>query len=145
MRSGPPILLVEDDDIDTEIVLDLIADAGIRNTVLTARDGEEALRILQDGRVQEPCIMLLDLNMPRMNGFEFLERVRSERGNGHSVIFVLTTSDRPEDIATAYRYDIAGYIVKDDTSSLIRMLGEYCDINRFPPPDAMDAPAAESA
>lgn len=132
MPKKPAILLVEDDDIDTEIVLDLIADAGISNPVITARDGQQALESLTTGGVQQPCLILLDLNMPRMNGLEFLDRID---GNGlaHNVVFVLTTSDRPEDIAAAYRHRIAGYVVKDDTPSLVGLLEKYCNINRFPP------------
>lgn len=133
-QALPSILLVEDDDIDTEIVLDLLADNGVSNPVVTARDGQEALDALHSGDIAQPCLILLDLNMPRMNGLEFLEHVRADKDTGQDIVFVLTTSDRPEDVAAAYRHNVAGYVVKDDAAELVNLLGAYCTINRFPAP-----------
>jgi CheY-like chemotaxis protein len=82
------------------------------NTVLRARDGREALELLRTGAVPAPYIILLDLNMPRMNGLEFLQTLRTDPLLTHAVVFVLTTSKSDEDLVAAYRNHVAGYVFK---------------------------------
>lgn len=111
------ILLVEDDDVDTEVVIRAFQKNNIPNTIITASDGVEALAILRatgaDG-IDKPYIILLDLNMPRMNGFEFLEEIRSDANLKDSIIFVLTTSEAEKDRTRSYEKNIAGYLSKSN-------------------------------
>ncbi len=80
--------------------------------------------MLQARLVAEPWIVLLDLNMPRMTGLEFLRRIRADPALTGTVIFVLTTSKADEDIAAAYRDHIAGYILKQLIADDYRAFGE---------------------
>lgn len=135
------ILLVEDDDIDAEAIRRAFKKARIANPVVVARDGIDALHILRGtddkARLEVPFLILLDLNMPRMNGSEFLEELRSDEELNQSIVFVLTTSDDDRDILNAYDNHVAGYIVKsragDDFLEMIGMLEHYWRIIEFPP------------
>lgn len=88
-------------------------------------------------RFPRPYLILLDLNMPRMNGIEFLEEVRKDADLRDSIIFVLTTSDDDRDKVAAYDKNVAGYIVKakagEDFLKLIEMLDNYLTFVEFPP------------
>ena len=79
---------------------------------------------------------MLDIRMPRMDGFEFLQELRADTRLSRSIVFVLTTSTDPKDIDQAYEYAIAGYIPKDqitnDFSNLISLLRNYCSLVKFP-------------
>lgn len=110
------VLLVEDDDVAAESVMRSLQRAGITCPVTWAEDGQAALDVLR-GRIPErraprPRLILLDLNMPRMNGFEFLEAVRADPKLKDEVIFVLTTSSADTDRSRAYNENVAGYMVK---------------------------------
>lgn len=111
------LLLVEDDAIDVMTVERMLRKQHIANPLFVARDGVEALEMLrgQGGRqpVPAPFLILLDLNMPRMNGLEFLTELRRDPQHQRATVFVLTTSDAPEDRLAAYEHRVAGYIVKD--------------------------------
>lgn len=136
MAQNIPILLVEDDEIDIELVRRMLKKANVANPLHTARDGTEALEVLrgQNGRdkLPQPCLILLDINMPRMNGFELLEKMRGDADMKRNVVFMLTTSARDEDVMAAYDLQAAGYILKKDTEALAGILHEYCRINAFP-------------
>lgn len=110
------ILLVEDDDVAAEAVIRSIKKNSLNFPVTIAVDGIDALQILRDElperKIQRPFLVLLDLNMPRMNGFEFLQEVRSDDKLRDIVVFVLTTSDADSDRSRAYHENIAGYMVK---------------------------------
>lgn len=114
------ILLVDDDDIAVENVLRSMKKLGINFPVVVADDGQDALDILHDKhpekKIKSPYVVLLDLNMPRMNGFEFLETIRDDSELQSIAVFVLTTSDSNVDRAKAYKENIAGYMVKDTTT-----------------------------
>ncbi|WP_203290737.1 response regulator [Maricaulis parjimensis] len=110
------ILLVEDDDIDAEAVQRSLTKRRLANPVIRARNGREALDMLRgktDGvTVRAPFIILLDLNMPVMNGLEFLAEVRADPVLHSAVIMVLTTSNAERDRAEAYEHNVAAYILK---------------------------------
>jgi CheY-like chemotaxis protein len=131
-----PILLVEDDEIDTETIKRILRKEKITNPLFCATDGVEALAILKNGKgkqaIAQPCVVLLDINMPRMNGLEFLEQLRKDEQLKKNVIFILTTSGRNEDKEMAYNLGIAGYVLKENMGRLIEMLGCYCQINELP-------------
>lgn len=130
-----PILLVEDDEIDTETIKRILRKERIANPLYCANDGVEALELLKRGNggaIPQPCVILLDINMPRMNGLEFLEHMRSDEKLKKNITFVLTTSGRNEDKETAYNLSVAGYVLKENMGRLIEMLGRYCQINELP-------------
>lgn len=127
------IILVEDDDVAAESVMRSFKQAGIQHPVTWVEDGAAALDVLrgQDParKAPRPRLVLLDLNMPRMNGFEFLEAVRGDPDLKHEVIFVLTTSSEEADKNRAYQDNIAGYMVKSAVgpqfAKLIALLEGY--------------------
>lgn len=120
-------LIVDDDQVSVMAIKRALKKLKIINPVLVARDGQEALDLLNGECAKEtllpPFLITLDLNMPRMDGFEFLEAVRMNPKLHHAIVFVLTTSDAPRDIDEAYSKNVAGYIVKDDLGeSIMRAL-----------------------
>lgn len=131
-------LIVDDDHVSVMAIRRALTQLRFTNPIEVARDGQEALDRLRDpnGGVPTPYIILLDLNMPRMGGLEFLSQVRRDQELRESVVFVLTTSDAPSDVADAYRHLVAGYIVKENTFATLRdaisMLGAYVQIVRLP-------------
>jgi CheY-like chemotaxis protein len=134
------VLIVDDDDVATEGVLRSFRKSQINCATVTAEDGLEALEVLRGQNPQksiaEPMIILLDLNMPRMNGFEFLEALRADEVLRSKVVFVLTTSARDTDMARAYAENIAGYMVKSSVgpqfSRLASFLGKYAEAVKLP-------------
>ncbi len=136
-------LIVDDDDVSVMAVERAIRRLRLTNPIERARDGAEALdRLRAEGadRVRRPYIILLDLHMPRMTGLEFLGHVRRDALLRGSVVFMMTTSDAPSDIARAYDKMVAGYIIKDDAvgsmKSAMEMLGAYISIVRLPAAEA---------
>lgn len=126
------ILLVEDDDVDAETVIRGFRAARIANTITVARDGVEALQKLRgNGKaaLPRPNVVLLDLNMPRMNGIEFLQNLRQDSDFDDTVVFVLTTSTAEEDRIRSYKQHIAGYMVKSEVGpsfkKAVTMLEHY--------------------
>ncbi|NIA70697.1 response regulator transcription factor [Pelagibius litoralis] len=109
-------LLVEDDEVDVMCIQRAFRDLKIANPMVVARNGIEGLAVLrgEDGfeKVQKPFIVLLDLNMPMMNGIEFLDAVRDDPDLKTAVVFVLTTSKHDRDRVSAYERNVAGYVVK---------------------------------
>ncbi|MEM8865338.1 MAG: response regulator [Planctomycetota bacterium] len=138
------ILLVEDDKIDAEAIRRAFIKARIANPLEVVFDGVEALKRLRgtDGveKMQQPYLILLDLNMPRMNGIEFLEEIREDDDLRSSIVFVLTTSDDDRDKLAAYDKQVAGYMVKskagEDFVKLISMLDHYWRVVEMPPEKA---------
>lgn len=135
------VLLVEDDDIDAEAVLIAFRDRRIANPVTVVTDGVYALEALrgndQTPPFPRPYLILLDLNLPRMDGIEFLEVIRHDPQLKDSIVFVLTTSDDDRDKVAAYQRFVAGYIVKsrvgDDFIKVVEMLDTYWRVIEFPP------------
>ncbi len=130
------ILLVEDDDVDAMSVKRAFARMRIANPIIRAKDGIEALEILQGGNIKHPYLILLDLNMPRMGGIELLNHIRNDSKLETSVVFVLTTSKDDEDKLAAYKQHIAGYIVKERLDEgfeeLVKMLDHYWKLVELP-------------
>jgi CheY-like chemotaxis protein len=127
------ILLIEDDDVAAEAVVRGLRKHSFEFPIVVAEDGREALDILRGTHatehIEKPYLALLDLNMPRMSGTEFLQQLRIDPQLHATVVFVLTTSGAETDRARAYRHTIAGYIVKSavgpQCSKLARFLTEY--------------------
>lgn len=134
------ILLVEDDEVDVMAVKRAFRELKIANPLFEARDGIEALEMLRgsNGRqaLPHPCIILLDLNMPRMGGLEFLEELRKDPELRTSVVFVMTTSAAEEDRINAYHHNIAGYVLKHSAGrsflDAVSMLDHYWRVVELP-------------
>lgn len=142
MDSRPlNILLVEDDDLDVMNVERAFKKNNIRNPLYVARDGVEALKMLRgaDGAPplpRERRIILLDLNMPRMGGIEFLRELRKDSDLAATTVIVLTTSGEERDKVEAYKLNVAGYILKPVTLSafveIMATLNKYWTVNELP-------------
>jgi len=132
------ILIVDDDEIDVQSFKRTFAKLKIANPVYRARDGVEGLEILRSRNVPAPYIILLDINMPRMNGLEFLNQLRQDPMLTSAVVFILTTSVADEDIFEAYRLHVAGYIPKQEMDSqfltVIGFLDHYWRVVELPHP-----------
>ena len=118
VNDGKPlnILLVEDDQVDVMNVQRAFKKSRITNPLWTAENGIEALEKLRGGKIPlHRLLVLLDLNMPRMNGIEFLKEIRADGDLRHLPVVVLTTSDDERDRIEAYNLNVAGYIVKPVT------------------------------
>ncbi len=130
------ILLVEDDDGDAKGVQRAFQKAKLRNPIHRAVDGIEAVTMLRGGEIPCPRILLVDLNMPRMNGLEFVRTLRSDQELRQSVIFILTTSEREEDKIAAYNLNVSGYVSKakaaEDFQNLVQLLDDYNRIVSLP-------------
>ncbi|MGI9043711.1 MAG: response regulator [Gemmatimonadaceae bacterium] len=112
------ILLVEDDEVDVMNVRRAFERNNVSNPLFVAGNGIEALEILRNGTVpRERRLILLDLNMPRMNGIEFLEELRSDPDLAMTPVVVLTTSNDDQDKIDAYNLNVAGYLLKPVTFS----------------------------
>jgi CheY-like chemotaxis protein len=115
------ILLVEDDEVDVMTVQRAFKKGNINNPLYIAGNGIEALAMLrgQSGIVPamptERRIILLDLNMPKMNGLEFLQELRADPAIRQTPVVVLTTSNEEQDRIQAYDLNVAGYILKPIT------------------------------
>lgn len=127
------IVLIDDDDVARESVTRSLRKHGVAFPVFTAEDGRAGLDLLRGGgpggRLRGRVIVVLDLNMPRMNGFEFLRELRADEKLRRTVVFVLTTSDSDSDRLRAYQENIAGYMVKSAVgpqfSKLAQLLQAY--------------------
>lgn len=130
------LFIVDDDDIDAIALERALRKLRLLNTVQRARDGQEALDLLRAGAISTPYIILLDLNMPRMNGLEFLQALRADPTLTHSVVFVLTTSKSDEDLVSAYRKHVAGYVLKQhmdrDFLEVIGLIEHYWRLVELP-------------
>jgi len=110
------ILLVEDDQVDVMNVRRAFEKNRIANPLFVAGNGLEALEMLRSGRMpDERRIVLLDLNMPRMSGLEFLREIRADPALHSTVVIVLTTSNDERDKIEAYNLNVAGYLLKPVT------------------------------
>jgi CheY-like chemotaxis protein len=135
MPDHPPysVLVVDDDDVAAEAVARGMRKHALQCQIVTAEDGVVALQILRGEHptlhISKPHLVLLDLNMPRMSGLEFLRALRADDRLRATVVFVLSTSDSGADRAGAYRECVAGYLVKSGLGpqlrGLARLLTEY--------------------
>ena len=139
-EKGINILLVEDDDGDAKAMDRAFTRAKIANPLRRAIDGVEALEILrgENGKekIAHPFLLLIDLNMPRMNGIQLLQALRADPTLRRAVAFVLTTSKREEDKIAAYDFNVAGYIHKqtadEDIKNLVNLIDCYWRIVEMP-------------
>ncbi len=110
--SRNPILLIEDDDVDAMTLRRAFRDIGVANPLVRAENGEVGLAKLADPSLGHPCVILLDLNMPIMNGIEFLRVVKSHPQWRRIPVIVLTTSREAQDKIASFDLSVAGYMTK---------------------------------
>ena len=136
MRNTKPVLLVEDDAIDAMTVRRAFRDLKLGNPLAHVTNGEEALQYLGKEENPKPCVILLDLNMPRMNGVEFMKVAKADPVLRRIPIVVLTTSTDDRDIVESYKLSVAGYIVKPvdykKFVEAIKMIDVYWTLNELP-------------
>lgn len=133
------ILLVEDDKIDAKAFLRAMKKLKITNPITVARDGVEAWELLKgygETRFERPNLVILDINMPRMNGLELLRKIREDAELHNLVVFVLTTSNDDQDKFEAYDLNVAGYMLKSDLGSsfigAVNLVEQYWRVVEFP-------------
>lgn len=136
MKEGKPILLVEDDVVDMMSVKRALRDLNVTNPFFHTENGEEALAFLRSGKNPVPAIILLDLNMPRMNGFEFLKIVKKDENLRRIPVIILTTSKAELDKAQTYDLGVAGYMIKpvdyQQFVEVMRTISAYWTISELP-------------
>ena len=112
MQDNDPIMLVEDDIVDAMTVKRALKELHILNDVVHTNNGEEALAYLRNPDNVRPCIILMDINMPKMNGIEFLKEARLDPALNSIPVVMLTTSGNDRDILESFHLNAAGYMVK---------------------------------
>ena len=144
MRSLRPILLVDDSARDRELVVDALTEAHVANEIVQLEDGEEALAWLSRAgafahRPQaDPCVVLLDLKMPKVDGLEVLKAAKADPHLRLLPIVVMTSSREESDLLSSYRLGANAYVVKPldfhDFADAIRGVGAFWAIVNEPPP-----------
>lgn len=134
--TDKPILLVEDDQVDVMTVKRALKEIKVANPVVNLENGEEALNYLRDPAKPKPCIILLDLNMPIMNGIEFLEVVKHDALLRRIPVVVLTTSGEQQDKVNSFDLGVAGYMAKPvdyrQFVEVMRTIDAYWTISEVP-------------
>lgn len=134
------LVVIDDDEVDREVVRRALRKIGSDTPMIEAENGIEALQLLRgtadNAPLAKPYVIILDLNMPQMNGFEFLDELRSDSSLRYTPIFILSTSDATIDKEQAYRRCISGYIVKsqrnDGFLEAMTMLDRYHRVTELP-------------
>ena len=128
------ILIVEDDLIDAKAFIRAMQKLKIGNPVVHATDGVEGWEMLQT--MERPNMVILDINMPRMNGLELLRKIRADEKLRDTIVFMLTTSNADEDKFEAYDLHVAGYMLKSDMGnsfvSAVTLVENYWKVVEFP-------------
>lgn len=138
MSGSPALLLVEDDADDRELTVMALRESAIANPIEIARDGQEALAYLADAARPLPAVVLLDLNLPRINGLEVLTRLREQPRTRLLPIVVLTSSDEESDRLSSYVNGANAYVRKPvafaEFARAVHTLGLFWLVLNRPPP-----------
>jgi len=136
MKNSRRILLIEDDQVDALTVKRILRELSAGDRLDIVSDGEQALEFLKDPVQPRPSIILLDLNMPRMNGIEFLQIVKNEESLKMIPVVVVTTSKGGQDIADSFGLGVAGYMVKpvnyQKFVEIITTIDRYWSLSELP-------------
>jgi CheY-like chemotaxis protein len=131
-----PILLVEDDEVDIMTIKRALKEIHVVNPVMSQENGEQALAYLRDPANEKPCIILLDLNMPVMNGIEFLQVAKNDDELKRFPVVVLTTSEEQQDKVNSFNFSVAGYMAKPvdyrQFVEVMRSIDLYWSISELP-------------
>ncbi|MDT8387859.1 MAG: response regulator [Thiogranum sp.] len=138
------ILLVEDNEDDISLTVRAFQQNRIDNEIIVKRDGQEALNYLfskpddaHPGGVELPALVLLDINLPKLNGFEVLQQIRGSESTRLLPVVILTTSDEPEDICRGYDLGTNSYLKKPNDLRMLRTMvseigGYWMGLNTSP-------------
>jgi CheY-like chemotaxis protein len=131
-----PLLLVEDDLVDVMTIRRALKEIHVVNPVVHLENGEQALAYLRNPDNERPCIILLDLNMPVMNGIEFLEVAKHDDQLRRFPVIVLTTSEEQQDKLNSFNLGVAGYMAKPvdyrQFVEVMRSIDLYWTISEMP-------------
>jgi CheY-like chemotaxis protein len=123
MPKLKPILLVEDDSVDAMTVKRAMRDLQVNHSVIHSVNGEEAMKYLTSPDTEKPFVILLDLNMPKMSGIEFLKVMKTHPELKKIPVIVLTTSKERRDVLDSFELGASGYMVKPvDYSKFVEIL-----------------------
>jgi len=141
------ILLVEDDHRDVELSMTALEEYKLANEVVIARDGQQALDYLYyrgdfESRIKEnPAVILLDLKLPKINGLEVLQQIRSDERLKMIPVVVLTSSQEEKDMVSSYALGVNAYVVKPvdfhEFINAVKELGVFWAIINEPPPGSV--------
>ena len=147
MNGLKRILLVEDDPKDVELTLTGLAEYNLANEVVVTRDGEQALDYLhRRGSYQtrpngNPAVILLDLKLPKVNGFEVLEQVRADDKLKMIPVVALTSSNEERDLVRSYKLGVNAYVTKPvdfhEFVNAVKELGVFWAVINEPPPGSL--------
>lgn len=134
--TNKPILLVEDDQVDIMTIIRALKEISVGNPLVSKENGEDALAHLHNPDNEKPCIILLDLNMPIMNGIEFLQKVKADHLLRRIPVVVLTTSEEQQDKVNSFNLGVAGYMAKpvdyQQFVEMMRSIDLYWTISEMP-------------
>jgi CheY-like chemotaxis protein len=135
LKNRKPILLVEDDTVDAMTIRRALRDIKVTNKLDVVGNGEEAIEFLK-GKNEKPGIMLLDLNMPKMNGIEFLKVIKNDELLRTIPVIVLTTSKEEQDRVESFKLGVAGYMIKPvdylQFVEVMRTINMYWTLSELP-------------
>ena len=134
MRKNLNILFIEDDEIEVMKLNRTLRTLDLKHSITEVNDGQQALDYLQKTK-NTPDLILLDLNMPKMNGIDFLKILKKDEVLKYIPTIILTTSSNRKDVLECYKTGIAGYVIKplkyDDYVEKLRSLLEYWSMNEL--------------
>lgn len=138
-KEKKPVLLVEDDQVDAMTVKRAFKEINVKNRLEIVNNGVEALSYLRNSENEKPCVVLLDLNMPKMNGIEFLRAVKQDRRLRKIPVIVLTTSEEERDRVNSFDLGVAGYMVKPvdykKFVDVVQTISLYWTLSKLPEED----------
>lgn len=140
--SSRAIMLVEDSPDDAELTIHALEENGVKNPIVVAKDGVEAVELLlgtpSAAPIELPLLVLLDLNLPRLNGIEVLKRIRASERTRVLPVIVLTSSNEDRDLVASYQLGANSYVCKpvdfDEFRAAARQLSMYWLMLNEPPP-----------
>jgi CheY-like chemotaxis protein len=136
MNTKKPILLVEDDSVDAMTVKRAMRDLRLSNPVVHLVNGEDAINYLSQGNIERPFVILLDLNMPKMTGLEFLKIIKADKGLKSIPVIVLTTSKERQDVMESFECGAAGYMIKPvdyaKFTEVVNTIIDYWNLSEMP-------------
>lgn len=131
-----PLLLVEDDQVDVMTIKRALREIHVVNPISHVENGEDGIAYLRDATKERPCLILLDLNMPVMNGIEFLQVIKQDDNLKRIPVIVLTTSEEQQDKVNSFNLGVAGYMAKPvdyrQFVEVMRSIDMYWTISEMP-------------
>ncbi|OGI06546.1 MAG: hypothetical protein A2Y40_07570 [Candidatus Margulisbacteria bacterium GWF2_35_9] len=113
MNNQKPILLIEDDQVDFLALKRCFEELNVQNPLVQAMDGEDAMSYLKDPANEKPFLILLDINMPKLNGLELLNIIKYDRKFKNIPVIILSTSSNKKDIDECFGFSVAGFFNKE--------------------------------